>query len=149
MTDLRQTKEYAKYMKSIGWIVERVGCVNYFIKRLPVIGSFVKIQRPKITDFNQINRVVKKHRSFQIVIEPFDFAQGKPLIKHGFKLTKSPYLPSKTIEIDLTKTENQLLGEMHHKTRYNIKIAKRNKLQVTSSSDMNSFVELWLAAPPS
>ncbi|OGM14199.1 hypothetical protein A3D84_03820 [Candidatus Woesebacteria bacterium RIFCSPHIGHO2_02_FULL_42_20] len=149
MIDIRQTKRYVDYMQNVGWIVERKDRVNYFIKKIPVIGSFIKIQRPQKLDFNQINRIAKKHRAFQIVIEPFDFAQGKPLIKRGFKLTKSPYLPSKTIEIDLTKTENQLLGEMHHKTRYNIKIAKRNKLQVTSSSDMNSFVELWLAAQPS
>ena len=149
MTDLRQTKEYAKYMKSIGWIVERVGGVNYFIKRLPVIGSFVKIQRPKITDFNQINRVVKKYRAFQIVIEPFDLAQGKPLIKHGFKLTKSPYLPSKTVHIDLTKSEKEVLKEMHYKTRYNIKVALKRDVVVKKSKDIERFVDLWLNAQPS
>jgi len=149
MTDLRQTKEYTKYMESIGWIVERVSGVNYFIRRLPIIGSFVKIQRPKITDFNQINRVAKKYRAFQIVIEPFDFARGKLLKKRGFKPTKSPYLPSKTVHIDLTKSEKEVLKEMHHKTRYNIKIATRNKLQVTKSEDIDAFVDLWLNAQPS
>lgn len=34
--------------------------------------------------------------------------------------------PGKTLVIDLTKTEDQLLSEMHHKTRYNIKVAQKH-----------------------
>ena len=37
--------------------------------------------------------------------------------------------PHKTLVLDLTKTEEQLLAEMHPKTRYNIKIAQRDGVQ--------------------
>jgi len=37
-TDLRQTSEYINYMKIIGWKVERINSVNYFIKNIPLLG---------------------------------------------------------------------------------------------------------------
>ena len=149
MIDIRQTEKYNSYMTSLGWVVERVNNVNYFIKKLPFIGSFIKIQRPQRLDFNQINRMVKKYRAFQVIIEPCTTEHCPPIIEHGFKLSKSPYLPSKTIQIDTTKSESQLLKEMHHKTRYNIKTAKRNHVIVRKSKDIESFVNLWLNAQPS
>ncbi|KKQ53364.1 hypothetical protein A2865_03800 [Candidatus Woesebacteria bacterium RIFCSPHIGHO2_01_FULL_39_17] len=147
--DLRQTPEYAKYMESIGWIVERKGGVNYFIKKFSLIGSFIKIQRPEVLrdqEIKLIKRLSKKYRAFQIVIEPRKASlRGKPnlLIEHGFRLSRSPFVPAKTIHIDLTKSEKQLLKEMHYKTRYNIKKAISNKLKVTSSKNINQFADFW------
>jgi len=54
MTDIRQTLEYANYLKSNGWIVERINGINYFIKKLPLLGSILKLQRPKEIDFKII-----------------------------------------------------------------------------------------------
>src|SRR3989344_1660001 len=143
MLDLRQTPEYVKYANLIGWKTERIHGVNYFIKKFPIIGSFIKIQRPKKIDFNQINRVAKRNRAFQITIEPKDFTYNTRLTTRDFKQNKSPFLPSKTIHIDLTKTEKQLLSQLHPKTRYNIKIAKRNKLKIIRSNDTELFANFW------
>ena len=146
-TDIRQTPEYAKYMENIGWIVERKGGVNYFIKKFSLIGSFIKIQRPEVLrdqEIKLIKRLSKKYRAFQIVIEPRKASlRGKPnlLIEHGFRLSRSPFVPAKTIHIDLTKSEKQLLKEMHYKTRYNIKKAISNKLKVTSSKNIMLICE--------
>lgn len=146
MVDLRQTLEYAKYMESIGWIVERIDNTNYFIKKIPLIGSLLKFQRPEKLVKKEIHTAKKlseKHRSFQIIIEPKNSLQEKIILKDGFKKSKSYFVPSKTILIDLTKSEKTLLSEMHHKTRYNIGKAKRNKLQLTESKNINKFAEFW------
>ena len=47
MNDIRQTAKYAKYLKKIGWQVERINEINYFIKKFPLIGSVIKVQRPE------------------------------------------------------------------------------------------------------
>lgn len=60
MKDLRQTKEYAKYMENIGWLVERIDNTNYFIKKFPLVGSFMKLQRPEKIDFYKVRNLVKK-----------------------------------------------------------------------------------------
>ncbi|MDO8341429.1 MAG: hypothetical protein Q7T59_05660, partial [Candidatus Woesebacteria bacterium] len=136
MTDIRQTLEYANYLKSNGWIVERINGINYFIKKLPLLGSILKIQRPKTIDFKKINKLSKKYGVFQTIIEPNlkinvslksdatsfrtftknDLSSAGTLalhnhnliLSHGFKLSKSPYLPTKTLQIDLSQTQKQI-----------------------------------------
>src|SRR3989344_4055920 len=107
MVDIRQTEQYANYLKREGWIVERIDNTNCFTRKLPLIGSVLKLQRPEKIDFNTIDRLCRKYRVFQIIIEPdlalIDSSVTHNLLLHnGFKITRSPYLPSKTLQIDLT-----------------------------------------------
>jgi lipid II:glycine glycyltransferase (peptidoglycan interpeptide bridge formation enzyme) len=146
MIDLRQTKEYANYMETIGWKVERIENTNYFIKTLPLLGSVLKIQRPKELSslvFEQIRSLEKKYRVFQTIVEPSEEADSKQLMANDFKQSKSPYLPSKTIHIDVAKNDSALLSAMHYKTRYNIKNAQRNDVWIETSQDIKTFATLW------
>ncbi len=143
MIDLRQTQQYARYMSSIGWEVERIAGVNYFIRKFPIIGSFIKVQRPGKVDYQYIDALVVKYRAFQIVIEPKNQSHKLQVISHKFKLSKNPFVPAKTIQIDLRKSKEILLKEMHHKTRYNIKLGKRSKVKVKRSKDINLFADFW------
>jgi len=133
--DLRQSSEYSKYMKNIGWQVES----GIFIKKFPLIPwSFIKVQRPNWPiDLKKVEKIRKKYKAIQIKIEPNVIDKKKwkeiesELEKYGYKKDKSPMLPTKTIWLDLRKNEHQLLKEMHYKTRYNIKKSQitNNKLQ--------------------
>lgn len=108
MTDIRQSKNYADYLKSQGWVVERIDNINYFIRKFPLIGSVLKIQRPKTIDFEIIQKLEKKYRAFQTIIEPNltfvnRISDHNLLSSSGFKLSRNPYLPSKTLHLDITK----------------------------------------------
>lgn len=103
MIDIRQSPEYADYLRASGWTVERIHGVNYFIKKIPIIGSILKIQRPKKIDFEVIKRLEKKYGVFQTIIEPINTNHQSPITNHQYKLSKSPYLPTKTLHLDLTK----------------------------------------------
>jgi lipid II:glycine glycyltransferase (peptidoglycan interpeptide bridge formation enzyme) len=50
--------------------------------------------------------------------------------------------PRATVVLDLSKTEEELLGGMHQKTRYNIKLAEKKDLRVENKKDLESFVSL-------
>lgn len=58
----------------------------------------------------------------------------------GFKQLCYDIEPSQTLVLDITKTENELLAQMHEKWRYNIQLAKRKSLQIKFvTSDVVSF----------
>ncbi len=146
MKDLRQTLEYARFMSSLGWMVERKSGVNYFIRKFPLIGSFIKIQRPNSLVFPYIERLTHKYKAFQVVVEPK--SSYYPFIfrlkSKGFRQSSNPFLPSKTLIIDLTKSERQLLSEMHYKTRYNIKKSLQNsRLKIQISDNIQQFAKFW------
>src|SRR3989344_8907528 len=108
MVDIRQTEQYANYLKREGWIVERIDNTNYFTRKLPLIGSVLKLQRPEKIDFNTIDRLCRKYRVFQIIVEPNNEHQVSSIKYQGYKLSKSPYLPSKTLQIDLTQSQKTI-----------------------------------------
>jgi peptidoglycan pentaglycine glycine transferase (the first glycine) len=45
--------------------------------------------------------------------------------------------PAKTLVINLSKTEDLLLSEMHHKTRYNIKVAQKHGVEIKDEFDIS------------
>jgi hypothetical protein len=143
MKDIRQSPQYTNYLSKIGWSTERIDGVNYFIKKFLLIGSLIKIQRPEKIKCETINLLSHKYRAFQIILEPKYLSQVPTITRCGFKLCSSPFLPSKSLYIDLTKSEEVLLLQMHPKTRYNIKIAKRNEIEVLLSKDIDMFINLW------
>jgi lipid II:glycine glycyltransferase (peptidoglycan interpeptide bridge formation enzyme) len=145
MLDLRQTSEYAKYMAASGWQVVQMPQTKYqiFLKKIPFLGTLAKAQRPfGNLDTKYLQDFIKEHKISILSIEP---VKEVPLLPN-FSYAKSPYLPSKTIQLALNKSETELLKQMRQKTRYNIKIAKKHKVIVKKSSDINNFVELWQKA---
>lgn len=143
MLDLRQSPKYAKYMEGIGWRVEKINGVFAYIRKIPIVGNVIKIQRPEKIEKNKVRNLVQKYRPFQIFIEPINQDQVSSVKRLGFKASKSYFVPSKTIHIDLTKSENLLLKEMHYKTRYNIKKINHQLLTINYSSDIKSFADFW------
>lgn len=133
MTDLHQTPQYAKFMSLQDWNVERVNGVNYFIRRFSIfghlIGSILKIQRPEIVDITSMIRIIEKYKVFQTIVEPdltsagttFSRQDHNLLLHHGFKLSKSPYLPTKTLQIDLTRTINDIYSDLQRNIKTGIK----------------------------
>ena len=116
--DLRQSEEYAKHLEGMGWIVKRVEGVNYFIKKFPLIGSFMKIQRPANIRPETIEKLENNYRVWRTVIEPETTLQAKTLKNRGYKLSKSPYLPTKTLELDLTLSRRKLFDNLKKDCKY-------------------------------
>lgn len=146
MIDIRQSKNYAVYLKSNGWTVERINGINYFFKKLPILGSILKLQRPEKINFETIKKLEKKYRVFQTIIESdlsssvWTTKQNHDLLLHnGYKLSKSPFLPSKTLHLDLTKP---IVFEKE--TRRCIKIGEESKIfEYNSPDEIKLFHRVW------
>jgi len=143
MTDLRQSPQYGQYMEKIGWKVEKVSGCQIFIKKLPLIGSFIKVQRPEKIPFSKIEKIAKKHRAFCIKIEPNLNTNYQLLITNNYLPDKSPYAPPKTLQIDLTLSAKQILAQMKKDGRYGIRRAEKEKMRVLGSVDIKTFHQAW------
>lgn len=84
----------------------------------------------------------KKRKSIFIKAEPLVDSVAQALVESGFRKSKKKIQPNRTVIIDLDQDDNELLGRMHHKTRYNIKVAESHGVKVVESNDLDTFLKL-------
>jgi lipid II:glycine glycyltransferase (peptidoglycan interpeptide bridge formation enzyme) len=144
--DIRQSPLWAKYLEKLGWLVEKIDGNFVYIKKIPFLGSFIKIQRVKNFDLKKIDIIRKKYRAFSIKIEP-DISAPKNFInslqKLNFKKDNFPLSLPKTIWIDLEKNEEGLWKNLKKDCRYCIKKAQGEKIKIKKSEDIDTFSKLW------
>ncbi len=85
----------------------------------------------------------KKNKIIFIKIEPYieksQFPSASRRTNFQFLKSKHPLFPEWTQIIDLTKSEEELLKNMHSKTRYNIRLAEKKGVVVKEMSDDKGF----------
>ena len=140
-----QSKEWFDFQKSLGrevFLYERGGVKAGIIKLpLPFKKSYLYLPHGPAVDFNQmaggidneirnflqyLKNLAKKEKAIFIKAEPLNDSVAQFLAKNKFKKSKKEIQPSKTIVLNLTQNDDQLLDHLHHKTRYNIKVAQKN-----------------------
>lgn len=143
MIDIRQTSQYASYLSSTGWEVENIKDNYYFIKKIPVIGSVVKIQRPESISLKDVENIAKKHRAFQIIVEPNNKTRISKLKSQNFKLSKSPYLPTRTLELNLTNSKEKLFRNLKKDCKYALRKNEKTNLITCKLKDVGKFRNAW------
>src|ERR1035437_10118390 len=121
-------------VKSVhGWTAERlflysdeeavIGAVQVLIRRLPLpLRSLSYVPRGPVVDeqnreelLHELTKYVKRvFRSVVLTIEP-DVTEFH--IPKGWRRSRNHILPAKTIILDLTKSDSELLNDMAKKTR--------------------------------
>lgn len=141
MKDIRQTNFYSKYIQEIGWKVSTLNGVNIFKKDIPLLGTFIKIQRFENLSPAELYSFTKNLYPFQIVVEPLSDHNASEFINNGFTQMKEPYVPSKTQVINLTKPLEKILSECKKDTRYAIR--KSSSVRVIETSSPKQFYEIY------
>jgi len=136
--DLRQSPEYANYMKGIGWSIRRINSINIFLKNIWGI-KIAKIQRTKeISNWQDIFKILKKEKVFSLRYEPL--AGDKPA---GFGFSTWPLLGTKTLRVNLRPKENEILALFKKDCRYNLRRFKEADLQRCKVNDFDVFYKIW------
>src|SRR5205814_4769150 len=97
------------------------------------------------------HKIGKENNCIFIQIEPnVTVENGKhqmdELIRNSqFAIRNShrPLFTKYTFQLDLTKTEDELLKNMHAKTRYNIKVAQKHGVKILEDNSDEAFKEYW------
>ena len=135
MSSFLQSKEWAEFQKALGRKVWEVDGNNVIKHNMPFGKSYLYSPRCRGDFLNKIKEIAKKENAIFFKAEPVE-------INKNFGLRKSHDIqPSKTLILDITKSEEELLKQMHHKTRYNIRLAERKEISV--KKDKNKFEDFW------
>jgi len=130
--------------------------VALILKReMPMGRSYLYIPRGPVTEFQISNFKFQMWQEFIVNLahkEKAVFVRIDPLWKQDDELDMSNWRkaehevqPKDTLVVDLKMSEDDLLAEMHQKTRYNIRLAERKGVEIRFSrnvKDLDSFLEL-------
>lgn len=161
---------WGEFKSRFGWTADRyffikdgdiAGSASVLSKRLP-LGSLAYLpQGPSINFademiveevFGSIKKLCAKNIFLRIdppVLETSEEAVSlkKILARVGFKKSAEEIQPRDTLVLDLSKTETELLGDMHQKGRYNIRLATKKNVRVEESwspEHIDGFAKLYL-----
>lgn len=143
MTDIRQTPEYANHLKNQGWEITLSKTNYYFLKKIPLVGYIVKLQRPIKLNIEDIKKLTKRFNPFQFVIEPTHKNQINDLTELGFRL-KKPFSPSKTLILDITKPKEDIYKKLKKDCRYSIRKTQNIKVkEIKTEKEIVNFRNSW------
>lgn len=170
-----QSWEWGEFRKKTGIEVIRLGrykgvklaeTAQLTIHSIPftswTIGYLPKCNIPSEKMLEELVNIGKKHRCIFIKLEPHVSISNSPfspaisgiplrrdILNSQFSICYSPHplFTKYTFLLDLTKSEEELLKNMHHKTRYNIRVAQKHKVKVVVDNSRKAFEEylklLW------
>lgn len=140
MTSFLQSQDWAEFQKSIGRKVFQVG-ETYVIKHeLPFGKNYLYV--PYADAVPDLRELAKQEKSIFVKVEPLHDELAQALIHQGYRKSIKTIQPHKTVVLDLTKSEDELLSAMHYKTRYNIRVAEKHGIEIKKSDDIEIFWNL-------
>ncbi len=156
-----QSPAWGELKSSYGWQIERViegqlgaqilfqalplGFSVGYLPRGPISPGDSPPQHQQWQSFlNQIDRHCRRHRAIFLKMEPDVWRQGKSAETPwpGFQVSSHAIQPPRTIVISLQESEEEILARMKSKTRYNIRLAKRKKVEVRKINRVQPFYDM-------
>ena len=166
---LLQAAEWGELKSGFGWDVKRIivgdDGIQLLFRRLPLGFSIAYAPKPvingQIADMNpellaEIDLVCRKNRAIFLKIEPDAWQdrgefvpQGGATLRPyenptGWNLHVSPHniQPPRTVLISLAGSDDEILARMKQKCRYNIRLAEKKGITVSSWDDLDGFQQL-------
>jgi lipid II:glycine glycyltransferase (peptidoglycan interpeptide bridge formation enzyme) len=153
---LLQTRSWGELKSSFGWtaqhlIKENCGAQILF-RSLPLGFTIAYIPKGPIGNWipdliPNLDRICREHRAIFLKIEPDSNADpvlAESLRKHGFSPSPQTVQPLQTLIVDLRGSEEEILGRMRQKTRYNIRLAGRKGIEIQTWDDLEAFNKLMM-----
>jgi len=133
--------------------VEHIGNTKVLIKKIPWIGSVLKIQRGSAqTSLDELDKIAKKHNALLVAIEPdiktedpnyYEFE--KYLETNGYRNLDLVFSPTKTTYIDLSQNENDILMTFDKDLRKGLKHNQNKNIRFRKIDDLDEFYRLLTA----
>lgn len=147
--ELQQSRLYAIYIAKLGWQVVSVDSIQIFIKQIPFLGGLAKIQRPwKLPSVTKLVKLLKDHRIKTLAVEPVQtqdqeiYSEWLKKLQPHFKINRNPFIPSKTILVDLKVTEEEIFKRFSEAKRRAVRRALKNNLLIKESANIKDLIQI-------
>ena len=151
-----QSWEWGDFRKEMGLKVLRYGLYEnnklktaFQITFHPVpfinkyVGYFPKGPFPDKALGKALIKIAKEQKCAFIKIEPNVESSDQKTIDTSFKKSLKPMFSKHNFLLDLTKSEEEILKNMHPKTRYNIRVAEKHGVKIEERTD-GKALEIYL-----
>ncbi len=159
MGDFLQSEKWREFQKSVGretFFLEKDEISASIIEhKLPIIGNYFYIPRfsskkhnPEFKIFlEELIMLAKKEKASWIRMD-IDSEKELKLLKDSInlKINKAPHdvQPREVFIIDISKSEEDILSDMKPKTRYNIRLAEKKGIEISSYSHSDPGAQKFL-----
>lgn len=148
-----QSDAWGELKSSFGWYALRAKAgpvsVQILFRKLPLGLTIAYIPKPPVSLFRkgvalgaEVDRICKENRAIFLKVEPDEWEAAEQRYQLEGWRVGDPIQPPRTIVIDLRGTEDEILGRMKSKTRYNIRLAGRKGVTVRKWDDVDAFYEM-------
>jgi lipid II:glycine glycyltransferase (peptidoglycan interpeptide bridge formation enzyme) len=141
-----QSSLWGEFREKTGVKVVRTNDLQLTIHPFPhtkyTIGYLPKGPLPTKQMLTELEKIGKGENCIFIQLEPnVEFTENLKLKIENLGLIPAahPLFTKYTFILDLTKSEEELLGNMHPKTRYNLKLAQKRGVKVIEDDSDNAF----------
>lgn len=102
---------------------------------------FIKIEPDVIQNPSSVIASEAKQSGDEIATSPSAPRNDNTLISKNFRFSPKPLFTKFNYVLDLTKSEDEILQNMHPKFRYNIKVAKKHEVMIKEGIDDQLFAD--------
>ncbi|MBI3577490.1 peptidoglycan bridge formation glycyltransferase FemA/FemB family protein [Candidatus Gottesmanbacteria bacterium] len=142
-----QSPAWGQFRKAMGIDVLQTHGWQLTFHKIPhtpwTIGYFPRGPLPRKDMIDKLIEIGKQKNAIFIQLEP-NVLSGCQLSAVSCQLLRPshhPLFPKYTFILDLTKSEEELLKNMHPKTRYNIKVAQKHGVAISNDDSPQVFKE--------
>lgn len=147
--EIQQSKPYANFIRSLGWQVITHNRQYYYLKRLSFMGALLKVQRVIVLpDLRTFLPLLKQERVTRLAIEPDStipndhFNRWIKKIPKTISVNRDPFLPTKTIRVDLAATEDIVFHRFSEAKRRAVRRAQKNSTRIELGQDIENLIRI-------
>ena len=142
----RAMVQHGEIMRAFTLTLHKIPKTKLYIGYLPkgsepteeILNEISRIARLENCIFVQFEPNLKADKKWKLPQRP-EFDAGEEAGNWKLVNAAHPLFTKYTFVLDLTKQEEELLAQMHSKTRYNIKVAQKHGIKVLEDNSQDSF----------
>ncbi len=155
-----QTPAWGALKADFGWepayIATPIAGAQVLFRRLPLGFRVAYIPKGPVGNpdgwpavWQEVDALCRRRRTVFLKVEPDIWEAPEPQEPcdppPGFQTSEQDVQPARTLVVDLSGSEEDVLNRMKQKTRYNIRLALKKEVIVYPSDDLEAFHRMMLA----